>query len=129
MDVAFAIERLLYAAQYFGSLTANTRKAFDDLTWNDERPKPTWEELEAAWAEMLLPDIPQLTAEALVRRDELLGLAALRIAPLQGAVDLDQATSEEVGALTAWKQYQVDVNRVTSQVGFPSSIDWPVQPS
>lgn len=51
------------------------------------------------------------------------------IAPLQDAVDLDEATVEEAGLLTAWKKYRVLLNRVTAQPGYPTSIDWPVAPA
>ena len=50
MDVALAIESLIPAAEYFGSTTANDQECFDALDWNDERPKPTWAELETAWS-------------------------------------------------------------------------------
>lgn len=46
MDVALTIEALVPAAQYFGSVTDNTRESFEALDWRDEREKPTWEQLE-----------------------------------------------------------------------------------
>ena len=54
MDVALGIEALLPAAEYFGSTTANTKQCFDDLNWLDERAKPTWAAIQAAYA--ALPD-------------------------------------------------------------------------
>lgn len=50
MDVALGIEALVPAAQYFGSTTANTKEAFDNLNWQDERAKPTWKQVEDAYA-------------------------------------------------------------------------------
>jgi len=50
MDVALGIEALLPAAQYFGSTTANTKECFDDLNWQDERVKPTWKQVQEAYA-------------------------------------------------------------------------------
>ncbi len=47
-DVAMGIEALLPAAQYSGSVTANTEAAFNAITWTDNRPKPTWQEVVAA---------------------------------------------------------------------------------
>lgn len=67
-------------------------------------------------------------AFANTRRDELLTLAGLRIAPLQDAVDLDMATQIETANLLLWKKYRIDVNRISEQPGFPSSIQWPTQP-
>ena len=49
MDVALGIEALVPAAQYFGSTTANTKEAFDNLDWQDERAKPTWEQIQDAY--------------------------------------------------------------------------------
>ena len=49
-DVASGIEALLPAAQYFGSTTANTKQCFDDLNWQDERAKPTWKQVQDAYA-------------------------------------------------------------------------------
>ena len=75
------------------------------------------------------PTLGELTAIANGRRDYLLKLAAFRIAPLQDAIDLDSATDVDKANLKLWKQYRVDVNRVPDQAGFPTTIDWPAQPS
>lgn len=85
-----------------------------------------------AVAEEYVP--PELTLEdlrriALGQRDDLLGIAALRIAPLQDAVDLDDATQEEVSLLKKWKQYRILLNRIHDQPEFPSSIEWPAEPT
>jgi hypothetical protein len=60
IDVAMGIEALLPAAEYFGSTTDNTKKCFDDLNWIDERPKPTWKQVQDAWLALE----PKLIAEA-----------------------------------------------------------------
>ncbi|MGX9570797.1 tail fiber assembly protein [Pseudomonas sp. CFBP 5748] len=126
MDVSMAIEWLVPAAQYFGSLTDNTRDSFEMLSWNDERPKPTWENVEFAWEESQKPNVSDLADKALARRDELLVAAALRIAPLQDAVDLGDETPEEETYLKQWKQYRVALNRISQQPDFPMDIKWPV---
>lgn len=74
------------------------------------------------------PTVEQLTAAALSRRDGLLTLAALRIAPLQDAVDLDDATAADIANLKKWKQYRVALNRIQEQATFPKNIAWPTQP-
>lgn len=74
------------------------------------------------------PTLEQLVDAANLQRDSLLAFAALRIAPLQYAVDLDSATDSEQLNLTAWKQYSIEVNRVSEQVSFPENIVWPVVP-
>lgn len=88
----------------------------------DPEAEPNPPELEPA-------PVPAMTAEqATVQRDSLLAFATLRIAPLQDAVDLDEATVAEIAALKAWKQYRVALNRIQLQPGFPGAIDWPVAP-
>lgn len=51
------------------------------------------------------------------------------IAPLQDAVDLDEATELEVAALKQWKRYRVVLNRLPDQPGYPATIDWPAPPA
>ncbi|MPQ67120.1 MULTISPECIES: tail fiber assembly protein [Pseudomonas] len=75
------------------------------------------------------PTSVELTALALGRRDGLLGVAAIRIAPLQDAFDLGLATDADTESLHAWKQYRIAVNRIDQQPGFPASIDWPAPPA
>lgn len=58
-------------------------------------------------------------------RDDLIAQATLAIAPLQDAVDLDEATVEETALLKKWKQYRVAVNRVDLTLVSPI---WPSQP-
>lgn len=45
MDIAMALDALCPGAKYSGSVTANSRSAFDEIEWRDERSKPAWEEL------------------------------------------------------------------------------------
>lgn len=73
--------------------------------------------------------VEELSASALSRRDALLSTAAIRIAPLQDAADLGEATDADTVNLKLWKQYRVAVNRVPSQPEFPMVIAWPVPPS
>lgn len=79
------------------------------------------------------PPTPAVTEEelvgaALMERDKLLSTAAIRVAPLQDAVDLEQATPELKILLKKWKQYRIDLNGIHNQAGFPAAIEWPVQP-
>lgn len=57
VDVAAALDVLVPGAAYGGSLTANTKAAFDALRWEDERPKPSWADVEAV--EIPVPTDPQ----------------------------------------------------------------------
>ena len=75
------------------------------------------------------PTEQELAAAALARRDQALSVAAIRIAPLQDAVDLGDETPADMAALKQWKQYRVGLNRIEQQAEFPLAIDWPVMPS
>lgn len=76
-----------------------------------------------------LPTPEELLAKALAERDGRLANATARMAPLQYAVELGEATEAEVEALTAWKRYCISLNRIEQQASFPTSIDWPVPPA
>lgn len=79
----------------------------------------------------LLPDpgpadlLEQILDEAARRR----GVADAAIAPLQDAVDLDEATEIEAALLKEWKRYRVALNRLPDQPGYPDQIDWPALPA
>ncbi|PIF53496.1 virus tail fiber assembly protein lambda gpK [Pseudomonas sp. 29] len=79
-------------------------------------------------AEPLEPPVKtpeQMRAELESKRDLLLGVAGLRISPLQDSVDLGKATESDLAALNVWKQYRVDVNRVDLSL---ESVIWPPMP-
>ncbi|MFK0088732.1 tail fiber assembly protein [Pseudomonas sp. NPDC090755] len=71
---------------------------------------------------------PSAEALVLAKRDSLLRIAALRIAPLQDAVDIEEATDAEKAELVLWKKYRVALNRVQDQPGYPDTINWPAMP-
>ena len=66
MDVALGIEALLPAAEYFGSTTENTKKCFDDLNWQDARPKPTWKQVQDAFATVKIKESTQAADKAAI---------------------------------------------------------------
>ncbi|MBV7511008.1 MULTISPECIES: tail fiber assembly protein [unclassified Pseudomonas] len=66
--------------------------------------------------------------QVLTKRDALLRDAVLRIAPLQYAEDIGDATHDEQLALMEWKLYSVELNRLERQVTFPAEIHWPQVP-
>lgn len=48
MDIALTLWHLQKngkAYDYYGSLTGNKKEDYDNITWNDEREKPSWDEL------------------------------------------------------------------------------------
>ncbi|EFG3452654.1 tail fiber assembly protein [Escherichia coli] len=63
-------------------------------------------------------------AESLKRN--LIANASTKIAPLQDAVDIEDATPEEVILLKLWKQYRVALNRI--DVLLAPDINWPEAP-
>ncbi|SDE14818.1 virus tail fibre assembly protein, lambda gpK [Pseudomonas guariconensis] len=71
----------------------------------------------------------EIEAQVKAQRDGLLSFATLRIAPLQDAADLGEATAAEEAALMAWKRYRLALNRVETQEGYPETVDWPVPPA
>lgn len=89
-----------------------------------------WYSLELPPDPVPLPMTPdEIIASINRQRDELLALSAIRIAPLQDAVDLDKATPEDLTNLKLWKQYRVAVNRIDQQPGHPLDFVWPTPPS
>jgi len=78
-------------------------------------------------ANAITPEDEKRRVEA--RKDQLLAQAALRVAPLQDAVDLGSSTQEDVNLLKLWKEYRVSVDRVDRQEGYPSLIEWPKEPA
>lgn len=76
---------------------------------------------EAAAAQLL----GAVQADAASRR----AAADSAIAPLQDAVDIDDATDAEVASLKAWKKYRVALSRLPEQPGYPAEIDWPAPPA
>lgn len=66
-------------------------------------------------------------AEAQRKKQELANQANSMIAPLQYAVDIGEATDEEVNSLRSWKKYCVLLNRIDISVA--PDIEWPPVPA
>jgi len=80
----------------------------------------------AAWVTDIDAQNATAIAEAGNKKSGLLREANEKIAYLQDAVDIDVATDEENTALTEWKKYRVQLNRI--DVTTSPDIDWPMQP-
>lgn len=74
------------------------------------------------------PPVVVTLGEVLAQKANLLAAAALRIAPLQDAVDIGEATPEEEALLLQWKAYRVQLNRIHLQAGYHENVVWPTQP-
>ena len=70
---------------------------------------------------------PLSVAQAEIQR--LRAIADYAVAPLQDAVDGDEATDAEVVLLKGWKKYRVALNRVPEQEQYPDAIEWPSAPA
>lgn len=90
--------------------------------YNDElftAPPLTAEEIAAQTAQKIASNVEM--------KANLIEQATIAIAPLQDAVDLDDATDAETASLKSWKQYRVAVNRIDAQT--LNEIDWPDIPA
>ncbi|MET3715363.1 tail fiber assembly protein [Pseudomonas sp. PvP001] len=86
------------------------------------------------WSQLITKAMKEQAAADRMMADAKAELARRRaaadyaIAPLQDAVDLDDATDVEAAALKAWKKYRVALGRVPSQIGWPAASEWPSPP-
>lgn len=71
--------------------------------------------------------LAQLVAIAELQRNALFTKAAESMAPLQDAVDIDEATDKELATLSTWKKYRVALNRLDLSVA--PDITWPEMPT
>jgi len=87
------------------------------------------------WSQMITAEMKaaqaaaQHLAQVQTETARLRKLADNAIAPLQDAVDLDEATEAETAALKEWKRFRVALNRLPDQEGYPAEIDWPAPPA
>lgn len=73
-----------------------------------------------------VPTQSQMIADAKAQQATLLTKAGDAIAPLQDAVDVDDATQAEMARLKAWKQFRVALNRL--DLSTAPDIAWPEVP-
>lgn len=95
-----------------------------------EQPSPgqcyIW--LNDGWQLDHVAQVAAKAAQALLVRDERMQEASTRIAPLQDAHELGEATESEQSLLIEWKRYRIALNRIEQQEGYPMSIAWPASP-
>ena len=94
-----------------------------DEAWLDLLKKPSEGKIIAADQNGMpeANDSPPLTTAQLIdiadnKKTALMAEATVAMAPLQDAVDLDEATEEERSQLIAWKKYRVFLNRVDTSI-------------
>ncbi|MFG0272094.1 tail fiber assembly protein [Pseudomonas sp. zjy_14] len=71
----------------------------------------------------------QLLASVAADLTQRRAVADAAIAPLQDAVELEEATEAEATLLIKWKRYRVALSRLPEQEGYPNEIDWPAPPA
>lgn len=103
MDIALAIDKLIPAAEYGGSVTANDQASYEAIRWADERPKPSWAELLAAYA----PPAPPVVT---MRQARLSLLGAGLLDDVEAALNAIGETKEGKAARIEWT-YASEVHR------------------
>jgi hypothetical protein len=87
------------------------------------------------WSQMITQAMKDAAAQAAQQAQASTEQARLRsaadyaIAPLQDAVDIDEATDADVALLKAWKKYRIALNKIPDQIGYPGEIAWPAIPA
>ncbi|EKO9475269.1 tail fiber assembly protein [Salmonella enterica] len=71
-----------------------------------------WDSKAKVWVKDEAAEKAAQLRQAEETKNRLLQIASEKIAPLQDAVDLDEATDKEKASLLAWRKYRVQVNRV-----------------
>jgi len=62
-------------------------------------------------------------------RDSRLREVVIRVAPLQYAYELGEASSEQLASLQAWKRYALKLTQIEQFAGYPLNIEWPSAPA
>jgi hypothetical protein len=119
-------------AELFSTDGDITQMFHPDLVWveipDTIHPAAGWSYGAEVFSAPPPPTTEQLGIWALEQRRGLMIWATQQMGPLQDAVDLDEATPDEVASLKTWKQYRVSLNRIELQEGWPQEIQWPVAP-
>ncbi|WPN56705.1 MULTISPECIES: tail fiber assembly protein [unclassified Pseudomonas] len=84
---------------------------------------------DGAWQLDSAAQLAAAASEVRIERDFLLRDAGVKIAPLQYAHDLGDATAEEEAVLLSLKLYSVALSRIEKQPGYPLQVDWPIPPA
>lgn len=96
---------------------------------DEPRPSSAHVWLNEEWTLDPVLETSQLTAAATAKRDGLLVEADSEMQPLIDSFFLGENTPEEDAKRLALSQYRKALRAVTSQAGFPRTINWPVKPA
>ena len=120
IDIRLALEQLGTAWQFGGSVTDGTQQAWDVVVWEDERPKPSWDELCAAHA----------TATTAALFTSLRAERDVRLASTDKMLLPDYPISAD--ALAQVKAYRTALRDLPDQPGAPwpdGDVPWPIKPN
>lgn len=81
IDIRLALAQLGDGWEFGGSVTANTQEAWDAVDWEDSRPKPTWDQLCAAYPAYLSEQqktVYKAEAQAALDRSDLVALRCFK---------------------------------------------------
>lgn len=92
------------------------------------RPGEYYVWLNDDWALDLAAERAGKTAQAGVERDNRLREVVIRVAPLQYAYELGEATNVQLATLQEWKRYTLKLMNIEQQPDFPRIIEWPASP-
>lgn len=95
---------------------------------DEPRPSAAHKWVADEWVLDVVLETEQLAAVARAQRDALLADADHLIAPLMDGFVLGELTPEDETRLRALSQYRKALRAVTTQTGFPRTINWPVKP-
>jgi hypothetical protein len=121
ITIRLALEQIGAGYQFGGSVTDGTQEAWNAVEWEDERPKPSWDELRAAHARAVQAE---LFATLRASRDT-------RLAATDKYMLADYPINEDNLALV--KAYRAALRDLPGQPGAPwdgggDATPWPIMP-
>ena len=96
---------------------------------DEPRPSTAHKWVADEWVLDVALEAEQMDAAARAQQAVLLVAADQLVAPLMDGFVLGELTTDDETRLKALSKYRKDLRAVTSQAGFPRTIDWPVKPA
>lgn len=130
----YYVDHGFYSSEFLGTIKSNGL-LMEDLTPISQEDYDSWwnppEGKYGGWVDghPVLLDIPPVDYVHLaeIKKSGLRGEADYIIAPLQDAVDVGDATEQEIYQLNLWKSFRMKLNRV--DLSNAPNIDWPEKPT
>ena len=117
MNITLSILNLVEGANFaFNCINNDTKQSYDRIEWNDERPQPTWKQVEESWNSIKL-EIGLI--EVRKQRDMLLSKCDWTIMP-------DSPLSEK--DKEAYIKYRQELRDLPDNIKNIDKVKWPVEP-